>query len=73
MWSVILRGLSFITKGLGGKEAKDIAAKVSMMRFTQSIWVTVSGDWVSRNAPNITITQAITLIVNWNRMKRCTF
>lgn len=37
MWSVVLRGGSCITRSSGGREASASAAKVSMMRFTQSI------------------------------------
>ena len=57
------RGLSFITRLLGGKDANANAAKVSIMRFTQSIWVTVSGDSTPKNAPMSTMIHAATLIV----------
>ena len=59
-------GLSFITRSLGGSEASAPAANVSIIRFTQSIWVIVSGDSVPNREPNKTIRQAATLIVNWN-------
>ena len=61
--SVTLRGLSFITECCGGSDANAMAAKVSIIRFTQSICVTVSGDSVPINAPISTIRQAATLIV----------
>mgnify|MGYP000671244561 CR=1 FL=1 len=35
--SLVLRGFSFITSGLGGMEASAMAAKVSIMRFTHNI------------------------------------
>ena len=60
------RGLSFITRSLGGSEASAPAANVSIIRFTQSIWVIVSGDSVPNREPNKTNRQAVTLIVNWN-------
>ena len=71
--SVSLRGFSFKTSFDGGSEASASAAKVSIMRFTQSICVTVSGDSVPRNAPTSTIRQADTLMVIWNVMNRWMF
>ena len=65
------RGLSRITRSSGGKEANAKAAKVSIMRFTQSIWVTVNGDSVPKKAPIRTIKHAATLIVIWKRMNFC--
>ena len=44
-----------------------------MMRFTQSICVTVRGDSVPRNAPMSTMRQAATLMVIWKTMKRWIF
>ena len=44
-----------------------------MMRFTQSICVTVRGDSLPRKAPIRTVRHATTLIVIWNRMKRWIF
>ena len=73
MWSVVLRGGSCITRSSGGREASASAAKVSMMRFTQSICVTVRGDSVPRNAPMSTMRQAATLMVIWKTMKRWIF
>ena len=67
------RGLSFITASEGGKEAKAIAAKVSIMRFTQSICVTVSGESVPIKAPANTVQQAARFTVIWKRMNRCMF
>lgn len=68
-----LRGFSFITSADGGSEARAMAAKVSMMRFTHSICVTVRGDCLPRKAPANTIKQAATLTVSWKRMKRWMF
>ena len=64
------RGLSPITFCEGGNDASAIAANVSMMRFTQSICVTVSGDCSPVNAPVKTIKQATTLTISWNSTKR---
>ena len=60
-----------MTERDGGSDASAIAAKVSIMRLTHSIWVTVSGDCIPMNAPHITMRHATTLTVIWNRMKRC--
>ena len=65
------RGLAFITCGDGGSDARAMAAKVSRMRFTQSICVTVSGDSVPVKAPKSTVRQAATLTVSWKSMNRC--
>ena len=59
-----------MTMLLGGNEAKARAAKVSMMRLTHSIWVTVSGDWRLKNEHTPTTRQAHTLTTNWNMMNR---
>ena len=61
----LFRGLSSITRPLGGNEANAPAAKVSIIKFTQSICVIVKGDSVPIKEPNKTIKQAATLIVNW--------
>ena len=61
------RGLSFITRSLGGREANAPAANVSMIRFTHNICVMVSGDSVPNSEPSSTIRQAATLMVNWNK------
>ncbi len=57
------RGLSSITDSDGGSEARAMAAKVSIIRLTHSIWVTVSGDCMPINEPASTIRQATTLTV----------
>ena len=57
------RGFSFITEAEGGSEARAMAANVSMIRFTQSICVTVSGDCVPIKAPESTIRHAATFTV----------
>ena len=67
------RGCSFITVSVGGREASAIAAKVSIIRLTHNIWVTVKGTSVPIKAPTRTIRQAATLTVIWNRMKRWMF
>ena len=67
------RGFSFITDREGGNEASAMAAKVSMIRLTQSIWVTVSGDCIPMKAPQSTMKQAATFTVIWKSMKRCMF
>ena len=58
---------------LGEIDANAIAAKVSIIRFTQSICVTVNGNDVPKNAPNNTLSNATTLIVSWNTIKRWIF
>lgn len=64
MKSVLRRGFSFITLSLGGIEAKAKAAKVSMMRFTHSICVTVRGRSVPTIEPSSTMKSATKLIVS---------
>ncbi len=64
------RGMSRITASDGGSDANAIAAKVSIIRLTHSICVTVSGDSISINAPKSTTRHATTLTVSWKRMKR---
>ncbi len=73
MKSLCLRGFSAITSGLGGMEASAMAAKVSMMRFTQSICVTVSGSAVPKKAPSRTLNSATMLMVSWKTMNRWMF
>ncbi len=70
MNSSLGRGFSSITSGLGGSEAIAIAAKVSMMIFTQRICTTVSGMSVPKTAPTKQMTMAAKLIVSWNSTKR---
>ena len=62
-----------ITSMLGDIEARAMAANVSIIRFTQSICVTVSGRAEPKNAPRRTLSNATTLMVSWNTMKRCMF
>ena len=57
------RGASCITDGVGGSDANAMAANVSMIRFTHSIWVTVSGDCIPMNAPHSTMRHATILTV----------
>ena len=64
------RGLSFMTAGLAGSVASASAAKVSMMRFTQSIWMTLSGIATPMKGPSKAIVSAATLMVSWKTMKR---
>ena len=66
-------GLCFITSMLGGSEARAPAAKVSMIRFTHSICVTVMGNSEPNIEPSSTMTSAATLMVSWNRMNRWMF
>ena len=68
-----LRGCSCKTSRLGGSEASAIAAKVSMMRFIQSICVMVSGSSVPTNEPKSTNSSAVTLTTSWKKMKRWMF
>ena len=66
-------GDSFITLSSGGNEARAMAANVSIIKLTQSIWVTVRGDSVPIKEPTRTIKHAATLTVSWNKMKRWIF
>ena len=67
------RGLSLITSREGGSDANAMAAKVSMMRFTQSICVTVSGSSVPMTDPPSTSSSAVTLTTSWKKRNRCMF
>ena len=71
--SVLRRGFSSITVSLGGMEASAKAAKVSIIRFTHNICVTVSGSSVPITEPNKTMSSATKLIVSWKTMKRWIF
>jgi len=72
--AVLDLGFSFITLIDGGSDANAIAAKVSIIRFTHSIWVTVSGDLIpGMKAPTSTIRHAATFTVIWNSMNRWIF
>ena len=70
MKSLFLRGFSRITLRLGGSEASASAAKVSMIRLTHSICVTVSGNSLPKIEPNSTMMIATKLIVSWNSTNR---
>lgn len=73
MKSVCLRGFSFITSRDGGNDASAIAAKVSMMRLTQRICVTVRGISVPMRAPPRTSSSAVTLTMSWKNKNRWMF
>ena len=68
MKASLLRGLCSMTSSLGGSVAKAKAAKVSMMRFTHSICVTVSGRSTPMKGPSAAIPHAATFTVSWNTM-----
>ena len=70
MKAFVLRGGSFITNSLGGRDAKAAAAKVSIIMLTQSICVTVSGNSCPTIEPISTMSMAERLMVSWNNMKR---
>ena len=67
------RGLSFITLSVGGSADSAKAAKVSIIRFTHSICVTVSGVSVPMKAPQSTSRHAATFTVSWKSRNRCMF
>ena len=74
MFALLPRGLSRITSTLGGSEASASAAKVSIIRFTHSICVTVSAGCFSLiNDTMPTSRQAATFTVSWNTIKRWIF
>ena len=64
------RGLSAITSAEGGNDASARAAKVSMMRLTHNICVTVRGRSVPIIAPPSTSSNAVTLTISWKYKKR---
>ena len=68
MKASVRRGGWSMTSRDGGSEAKAMAAKVSMMRFTHSICVTVSGSSVPMNEPPNTKSRAATLTTSWKKM-----
>lgn len=70
MKALFLRGGRFMTFGSGGSVASASAANVSMIRFTHSIWITVSGRSTPINGPTIAMVSATTLTVSWNSMNR---
>ena len=53
-------------ESLGGSVAKASAAKVSMIKLTQSIWTAVSGGSVKMSEPEKTMKSATRLTVIWN-------
>ena len=73
MKSLRLRGRSPITSRSGDSEARAMAAKVSIMRFTHSICVMVRGSSVPMNEPPSTSSSAVTFTTSWKKMKRCMF
>ena len=73
MWLFGWRGRSRITRLSGGSDESAMAAKVSMMRFTHSICVTLSGESRPMKAPASTMRQAQMLMVIWKRRKRLMF
>jgi len=50
----------------GGSVARAKAAKVSIIKLTQSIWTGVKGDSLIRTAPKKAMKIATTLTVSWN-------
>ena len=73
IWLPGFLGLSVITLWSGGSDDKAIAAKVSIIKFTHNICVTLSGESSPMNAPNKTMRQAHTLMVIWNKMNLLMF
>ena len=56
---------SFMTSADGGNDANAMAAKVSIIRLTQRICVTVSGSSVPMTDPKRTSRRAVTLTTSW--------
>ena len=71
MKSVCFLGFFVITSLSGGSEARAMAAKVSMMRLTHSIWVMVRGNSVPINEPPSTSSRAVTFTTNWKKINLC--
>ena len=70
-WTVIPIRRNTHTPGRGGSEHKAIDANVSMITLIQSNCNTVNGALTLKNRiPRNVIARALTLIVNWNWMKR---
>ena len=67
------RGLSRITSWEGGSEARARAAKVSIMRLTHRICVTVSGISVPITEPPSTSSKADRLTTSWKKRNRWMF
>ena len=61
--SFLFRGFDCITLSFGGRDANAIAAKVSIIRFTHNICVTVSGGCSPKNAPKTTTRHATTFTI----------
>ena len=61
-------GLFFISAFNAGSVASARAAKVSIIRFTQSICVTVSGNSTPTNGPMRAVSSARRFMVSWNCM-----
>ncbi len=62
-----------ITPSRGGSEQSAIDANVSMMTLIHSSCSTVNGGLTPKNGPRKAMVRALTLIVNWNWMKRWMF
>ena len=73
IWLLGSLGLSSKTFGSAGSDDNAMAANVSMIRLTHSIWVTVSGESTPRKAPTRTSRHAHTLIVIWKYMNLLIF
>ena len=73
MKASLLRGFSPNTSRDGGNEASAMAAKVSMIMLTHSIWVMVSGISVPISEPPSTSSKAVMLTVSWKKTKRWIF
>ena len=63
------RGCSDITASLAGSVANAKAAKVSIIKLTHSIWITVNGKSTPINGPTQAIPIATTFTVSWKRIK----
>ena len=71
IWAVIIfsvreYGILNSSYSAGGSVANARAARVSMIKLTQSIWTGVNGDSLITAAPRKAIKIATTLTVSWN-------
>lgn len=66
IYSVLEYGILNKSSSDGGSVARAKAARVSMIKFTQSIWTGVNGDSLIKTAPKKAIKIATTLTVSWN-------
>ena len=66
MKSFIPLGFFFITSLYEGSLARARAAKVSIIRFTHNICVTVRGNSIPMNGPIRAVNSATTFMVSWN-------